>query len=451
MKNSKSSSWMSIILLLTFTVTLSAQVIPKLEVDGDVLITPNLERLAISNIGSSGLDGINFEALNTLRMTTLDPTSGMGVILDLNPNPSAGSFFDVFFEVDISPRLRLRNLDRGAVPGVGMLLGFNQAIEAVDSSDGKGFLRLSPNFAHNGDNLVISNIGSSGDDGVRLSARSGTVQTEILSMDLSSADTSVQVRLGDSRLVVSNIGSSGDDGVRLSPRGGAIQTELLSMDLRTADTSAHLRLGGGPFVIESAGLTTTYEYDALSRITRTIVADPQSATSVPVTLQYDNTSISGLGSVGLNGHLNVFGQLTKGGGAFKIDHPLDPYNKYLYHSFVESPDMMNIYNGNITTDEDGLASVTMPEYFSSLNKDFRYQLTVIGEFAQAIIKNKIVDGQFVIQTDKPNIEVSWQVTGVRNDIFARENPIMVEVEKGEREKGSLLYNPRSAFSRSNQD
>jgi len=29
---------------------------------------------------------------------------------------------------------------------------------------------------------------------------------------------------------------------------------------------------------------------------------------------------------------------------FKVDHPLDPENKYLSHSFVESPDMMNIYN-----------------------------------------------------------------------------------------------------------
>jgi|SRR6516162_9903462 len=28
---------------------------------------------------------------------------------------------------------------------------------------------------------------------------------------------------------------------------------------------------------------------------------------------------------------------------FKIDHPLDPAHKYLYDSFVESPDMMNIY------------------------------------------------------------------------------------------------------------
>ncbi|HMB90044.1 MAG TPA: hypothetical protein VKP65_04300, partial [Rhodothermales bacterium] len=50
-----------------------------------------------------------------------------------------------------------------------------------------------------------------------------------------------------------------------------------------------------------------------------------------------------------NGDVWVTGTLSKGGGSFKIDHPLDPANKYLAHSFVESPDMMNVYNGNVTT------------------------------------------------------------------------------------------------------
>ncbi|MGB6678804.1 MAG: hypothetical protein WBE44_19060 [Terriglobales bacterium] len=59
------------------------------------------------------------------------------------------------------------------------------------------------------------------------------------------------------------------------------------------------------------------------------------------------------------GNVDVDGNLSKAGGSFKIDHPLDPANKYLYHSFVESPDMMNIYNGNVTTDAQGRAVVTL--------------------------------------------------------------------------------------------
>jgi hypothetical protein len=85
------------------------------------------------------------------------------------------------------------------------------------------------------------------------------------------------------------------------------------------------------------------------------------------------------------GNVDIQGNLSKSGGTFKIDHPQDPANKYLYHSFVESPDMMNIYNGNITTDANGEATVSMPSYFEAENVDFRYQLTVMGVFAQAIV------------------------------------------------------------------
>ncbi len=34
------------------------------------------------------------------------------------------------------------------------------------------------------------------------------------------------------------------------------------------------------------------------------------------------------------------GAITAGVKDFKIDHPLDPTNKYLYHSSVESSEMM---------------------------------------------------------------------------------------------------------------
>ena len=129
------------------------------------------------------------------------------------------------------------------------------------------------------------------------------------------------------------------------------------------------------------------------------------------------------------GDVEVIGTLVKSAGSFRIDHPLDPENKYLSHSFVESPDMMNIYNGNITTDANGYATVTLPKYFEALNRDFRYQLTVVGEFAQAIVAEKVRDNTFKVRTNKPNVEVSWQVTGVRKDKFAEENRIQVESEK----------------------
>jgi len=139
------------------------------------------------------------------------------------------------------------------------------------------------------------------------------------------------------------------------------------------------------------------------------------------------------------GDVDVDGNLAKAGGSFKIDHPLDPANKYLYHSFVESPDMMNIYNGNVTTDSNGDAVVSMPDWFEALNQDFRYQLTVMGQFAQAIVAGKMANHAFAIKTDKPKVEVSWQVTGVRHDAWADAHRIPVEQLKVDRDRGLYLH------------
>src|SRR5215213_9216261 len=80
----------------------------------------------------------------------------------------------------------------------------------------------------------------------------------------------------------------------------------------------------------------------------------------------------------LDGKVKITGNLEKAGGSFKIDHPLDPANKYLYHSFVESPDMKNVYDGVVVLDNKGEAEIELPDWFGALNKDFRYQLTAIG-------------------------------------------------------------------------
>jgi hypothetical protein len=139
-----------------------------------------------------------------------------------------------------------------------------------------------------------------------------------------------------------------------------------------------------------------------------------------------------------SGRVHVQGTLSKSAGSFKIDHPLDPENKYLSHSFVESPDMKNVYDGNVTTDANGDATVTLPAYFEALNRDFRYQLTVIGQFAQAVVATKIKNNQFTIKTDKPSVEVSWQVTGIRQDAYAKAHPIPVEEEKTGSARGRFL-------------
>jgi hypothetical protein len=158
-------------------------------------------------------------------------------------------------------------------------------------------------------------------------------------------------------------------------------------------------------------------------------------------------SFHGIGVVGqggtlaglFDGDVSITGSLSKGGGGFRIDHPLDPGNRYLCHSFVESPDMLNVYSGNVTTDGAGEVRVSLPDYFDALNHDFRYQLTVIGEFAQAIVAEEVANNRFTIKTDRPHVRVSWQVSGVRKDAWAVANRIRTEPEKADGDKGRYLH------------
>jgi hypothetical protein len=97
--------------------------------------------------------------------------------------------------------------------------------------------------------------------------------------------------------------------------------------------------------------------------------------------------------------------------------PLDPGNKYLRHSFVESPEMKNVYDGIAVCDAKGEAVVKLPAWLGSLNSDFRYQLTAIGKAAPNLfIAAPIKGNRFKIGGGASKLKVSWQVTGVRSNL-----------------------------------
>tara|TARA_R110002072_G_scaffold42064_22_gene119162 strand:- start:57535 stop:59148 length:1614 start_codon:yes stop_codon:yes gene_type:complete len=140
-----------------------------------------------------------------------------------------------------------------------------------------------------------------------------------------------------------------------------------------------------------------------------------------------------------DGDVHVTGNLSKASGSFKIDHPLDPENKYLSHSFVESPDMMNIYNGVITLSPDGEGVIQLPDYFETLNRDFRYQLTAMGTpMPNLYVSEEVSANQFSIAGGVAGARVSWEITGIRQDPSAITNPIVVEQDKPEQHKGKYL-------------
>ena len=157
-----------------------------------------------------------------------------------------------------------------------------------------------------------------------------------------------------------------------------------------------------------------------------------------------------IGNVAEKVNFSVAGDISKATGSFVIDHPLDPKNKLLYHSFVESPDAMNIYDGIVTLDENGSAEIELPGYFVALNTEYRYLGTPVGQpmpnlfLARGVKKRYLLFGAPVLKISGgvSGGKVSWQVTGVRRDPYILAHPIVTEVEKGPGklvEQGEYLF------------
>jgi hypothetical protein len=139
------------------------------------------------------------------------------------------------------------------------------------------------------------------------------------------------------------------------------------------------------------------------------------------------------------GNVHVTGNLSAGGAKpFRIDHPLDPENRELWHAAVESSEVLNVYSGTVVLDAAGEAVVHLPRWFEALNADVRYQLTCIGAFAPIYIAEKVAGGSFRIAGGIGGLEVSWQLTARRNDPGLRRQGFDVERDKPPAERGSYL-------------
>lgn len=155
-------------------------------------------------------------------------------------------------------------------------------------------------------------------------------------------------------------------------------------------------------------------------------------------LMVDGFSLFQFGDVDIIGNLIVAAGIK----AFKIDHPLNPTKSYLNHFTLESSEVKNLYDGIVVLDAQGEATVDLPAWFEALNTDFRYQLTPIGGKASLYISREIKMNRFAIAGGEAGMRVAWQVTGIRHDASVRTNPVSVEEEKPEKERGYYL-NPRA--------
>ncbi len=208
-----------------------------------------------------------------------------------------------------------------------------------------------------------------------------------------------------------------------------------SLSSGVSTTTLGSKSGTGSFseVVSVLSASTTYYIRAYAtNSTGTGYGSIQSFTTSAPTLTIN-------ANVTVSGNLNTSGALSKGSGSFVIDHPLDPKNKLLYHSFVESPDALNMYTGSATLDERGETVIELPRYFLALNRGFTYQATAIGNpMPDLALKRGVKKKYFglfgaptvVFMGGTPGGEISWMVTGIRKDPFILENPIVPEVQKG---------------------
>jgi hypothetical protein len=159
------------------------------------------------------------------------------------------------------------------------------------------------------------------------------------------------------------------------------------------------------------------------------------------------TNGSGAGIMGqgtlaglFNGNVHVTGNLTVDGTktGFHIDDPRAPATRTLSHTPVDTDRLSVQYTGNVRTGRDGRASVRLPGYATAIAGDWRYELTPIGTFGQAIVEREVARGVFVIRTQHPFTKVSWMVTGIRHDPQALKDPIVVVQEKRAAQRGHYL-------------
>jgi hypothetical protein len=336
-------------------------------------------------------------------------------------------------------------------------------LNVTDTTNGPAAGNGAPNFAAVPSAIVGTATGTGVTAGVRGQA-TGTAGVGVVAYSTTSNDPTLVAWNGVTGYTAS--GSGGDWPKALYANitnvgGNAIRAEASATTAPVACTGNNTPTGCG----QTVGVQS--EVDATSGQTVAFEGELHSASAIGLQLDFDtaptsgnmisagvncpsgnsctyftvdgNGNISTSGNINVAGSVNVTGNVNKSGGNFKIDHPLDPANKYLYHSFVESPDMMNIYNGVIVLDKRGKAVVQLPDYFEALNQDFRYQLTAVGAPGPNLfVASEIKGNQFAIAGGKPGAKVSWQVTGIRHDAYADAHRTIVEEDKG-KERGTYMH------------
>lgn len=212
--------------------------------------------------------------------------------------------------------------------------------------------------------------------------------------------------------------------------------------LNAANTEASLftiNEGQGPAIVgqnQSNAIVGTIQVADFA-YTGTDIADHVgvSGTSTPVA----GWGIGVIGTGNWYGVVSVGDMTATGVKAFTIDHPADPENKMLKHFAIESNEVLNMYRGVAVLNDNGEATIELPDYFDLINTNVSYQLTAIGTPVQPYVLTEVQGNTFEV-AGEPGTKVSWVVYADRNDPYMQQNPDRGEdvVQKTGERQGKYL-------------
>ena len=221
---------------------------------------------------------------------------------------------------------------------------------------------------------------------------------------------------------------------------GTLNVVQTSGDNTGSAISAHTNITSGTAIVATATGDFSYGVDGQSDIGYGVRGYSDSGNGIyawctnanALEAQSGNSNAFAIYALGKTG--------ASGTKSFRIDHPLDPENKYLMHYCSEGPEPVNAYRGRAQLDDNGAAWVDLPAYFGEINTDPQVQLTPVGaSMPNLYVATEVQDNRFQIAGGAPQGQVFWRVEAVRNDLWVRAYGAPVEEDKPQAERGKYQH------------
>jgi hypothetical protein len=395
---------------------------------------------ACKTVGGSGtVTSVGLSAPSTDFTVTGSPVTASGALgLNWNVAPTSVATANAIVKRDSNGSFNATDINLGGVLNVASVFSaasnsYFGGLVGIGTHSPQALLNLNYGGGANSDTLLIGNSGK----GLQLRDTGGAVDMESLGVPLfvnyatgqptylfnlvgigtSNPQVELNLNQGDSATNDALLIGNYNKGLQLRDTGAAVDLESWGVPLyinNVTQQPAYVNPSGGPVFIGLPGL-----------------AFPSALNVGALVVNGEYLSAYFTNDVTIGGNLFVSG--TKN---FRIDHPLDPTNKYLDHAAIESSEVLNQYSGNVILDDKGEGRVEFPAWFAAINEDFRYQLTAVGAPGPNLyVSEEIKDNSFTIAAGRPGMKVSWQVTARRNDACMKAHPYVVERDKPERERG----------------